>query len=131
LAHRTQGELEAARRRYAEALPRLEKARTLSDALGLSLALSDILIVQGRLGEAMRIYERGLRLAGEKAPLVLRGAADMHVGMSEVLRERNHLGAAQEHIQASAELGEHAGLPQNAYRSRVALARIRQTQGDL
>jgi LuxR family transcriptional regulator, maltose regulon positive regulatory protein len=93
--------------------------------------LSDILIVQGRLGQAMRIYERGLRLAGEKAPPVLRGAADMHVGMSELLRERNHLGAAQEHLQASAELGEHAGLPQNAYRSRVALARIRQAQGDL
>jgi len=131
LAQWTQGDLNAAQRQYAEALPRLEKAGNLSDALGLSLALSDILIVQGRLGEAMRIYERGLRLAGEKAPPVLRGAADMHVGMSELLRERNHLGAAQEHLQASAELGEHAGLPQNPYRSRVALARICQAQGDL
>jgi LuxR family maltose regulon positive regulatory protein len=62
---------------------------------------------------------------------MLRGAADMHVGMSELFREHNDLDAAQEHLQTSTELGEHAGLPQNAYRSRVALARIRQAQGDL
>ena len=131
LAHWTQGDLEAAHRRYTEALPSLQKAGHLSDALGLFLALADILIVQGRLGEAMRTYRRGLEVAAGQAPLVLRGAADMHVGMSELLRERNDLDAAQQHLQTSTELGEHAGLPQNAYRSRVALARIRQAQGDL
>ena len=31
----------------------------------------------------------------------------------------------------SQELGEHAGLPQNRYRWRVAMARIRQAEGDL
>ena len=131
LAHWTQGDLDAAHRRYTEALPSLQKAGNLSDALGLSLALADILIVQGRLGEAMATYERGLKVAAGQAPLVLRGAADMHVGMSELLRERNDLDAAQQHLQTSTELGEHAGLPQNAYRSRVALARMRQAQGDL
>jgi len=131
LAHWNQGDLDAAHRRYTEALPSLQKAGHLSDALGLSLALADILIVQGRLGEAIGTYRRGLDLAAEQAPLVLRGAADMHVGMSELLREHNDLDAAQQHLQTSTDLGEHAGLPQNAYRSRVALARIRQAQGDL
>ena len=56
LAHWTQGDLDAAHRRYTEALPSLQKAGHLSDALGLSLALADILIVQGRLGEAMGTY---------------------------------------------------------------------------
>jgi LuxR family transcriptional regulator, maltose regulon positive regulatory protein len=131
LAHWNQGDLETAERRYTEALPSLEKAGNLSDALGLSLAMADILIVQGRLGEAMRTYERGLKVAAEHAPQVLPGAADMHVGMSELLRERNDLDAAQQHLRTSGELGEHAGLGQNPYRSRVALARIRQAQGDL
>ena len=36
----------------------------------------------------------------------------MHVGMSEVLRERNDLVAARQHLLASKEIGEHAGLPQ-------------------
>src|SRR6202049_2083936 len=120
-----QGDLDAAHGRYTEALPSLQKAGHLSDALGLSLALADILIAQGRLGEAMGTYRRGLKVAAGQAPLVLRGAADMHVGMSELLREHNDLDAAQQHLQTSTELGEHAGLPQNAYRSRVALGRRR------
>jgi len=62
---------------------------------------------------------------------VLRGAADMHVGLSHVLRERGELEAARQHLQASSELGEHVGLPQNRYRWRVATARIREADGDL
>ena len=55
----------------------------------------------------------------------------MHVGMSELLRERNDLDAATQHLLTSKELGEHAGLPQNRYRWRVAMARIREAEGDL
>jgi LuxR family maltose regulon positive regulatory protein len=55
----------------------------------------------------------------------------MHVGLSEVLVERRDLSAAAQHLQASAELGEPAGLPQHAYRWRVATARLRQAHGDL
>ena len=61
----------------------------------------------------------------------MRGAADMHVGMSQLLCERNDLDAATAAPAASRELGEHAGLPQNRYRWRVAMARIRQAEGDL
>ena len=55
----------------------------------------------------------------------------MHVGMSEVYRERDDLHAATRHLLTSQELGEHTGLPQNRYRWRVAMARIRQAEGDL
>ena len=55
----------------------------------------------------------------------------MHVGMSQLLRERNDLDAAMQHLLTSKELGEHAGLPQNQYRWRVAMARIREAEGDL
>jgi LuxR family maltose regulon positive regulatory protein len=79
----------------------------------------------------MSTYGRGLKVAAGQAPLVLRGTADMHVGMSELLRERNDLEEALRHLHINTELGEHAGLPQNAYRSRVALARVRQAEGDL
>jgi LuxR family maltose regulon positive regulatory protein len=88
-------------------------------------------MAQGRLGEAMRTYERGLQLATQQGGPVLRGAADMHVGISELFRERNDLAAALEHLLTSRELGDENGLPQNSYRSRVAAARIRQAQGDL
>jgi len=51
--------------------------------------------------------------------------------MSEILRERDDLPSATEHLRRSQELGEHSGLPQNPYRWRVATARIRAAEGDL
>lgn len=129
LAHWTGGELDDARRWYAEAIASLETAGHGSDALGCALALADVLVAQGRLGEAARLYERGLRRA-EQADPVLRGAADMHVGLSEVCWERNDLDAARAHLQAGSDLGEAAGLAQNPYRRRLGLARMRLVDGD-
>ena len=109
----------------------LEKAGYLSDVIGGAITLADLRIAQGRLREAMTTYERGLRVATEHAPSALRGAADMHVGMSQLCYERNELDAAMQHLLTSRELGEHAGLPKNRYRWRVAMARIREAEGDL
>ena len=55
----------------------------------------------------------------------------MHVGMSVLFRERNDLDAATRHLLASRELGEHAGFSQNPHRWRVAMARVREAEGDL
>src|SRR5579863_5615278 len=55
----------------------------------------------------------------------------MYVGMSEVHRERGDLQAATQQLLRSQELGEHNGLPQNPYRWRVAMARLREAEGDL
>ena len=51
--------------------------------------------------------------------------------MSEIHRERDDLPAATQQLLRSQELGEHIGLPQNRYRWRVAMARIREAEGDL
>jgi LuxR family maltose regulon positive regulatory protein len=109
----------------------LEKAGYLSDLVGGAITQADIRIAQGRLRDAMTGYERGLQLATQQAGTVLRGAADMHVGMSVVLRERNDLAAAVQHLRMSKELGEPTGLPQNRYRWRVAMAGVREAEGDL
>jgi LuxR family transcriptional regulator, maltose regulon positive regulatory protein len=127
----TNGDLDAAHRWYADGMASLEKAGYLSDVIGGAITLADLSIAQGRLREAMTTYERGLQLATEHAPPVLRGAADMHVGMSQLRYERNELDAAMQHLLTSKQLGEHAGLPKNRYRWRVAMARIRAAEGDL
>ena len=131
LAHWTSGDLDAAHRWWADSQASLEKAGHHSDMLGCAIALADIRIAQGRLHEAMSTYERGLKVATAQGPPVLRGAADMHVGMSGLLRERNDLDAALQHLLTSRELGEHVGLPQNRHRWRVAMARVREAKGDL
>jgi LuxR family transcriptional regulator, maltose regulon positive regulatory protein len=131
LASWTSGDLETAYRTYADGMTHLQRVGFISDAIGGSLALADIRITQGRLREAMSIYERGLRLATEKGVPRLRGTADMYVGMSGLERERNDLNTATQHLLSSQELGEFAGFPQNPYRWRVAMARIREAKGDL
>lgn len=131
LAHWTRGELETAHRAWTDSRDSLERAGHLSDVLGVSIALADIRIAQGRLRDATATYERGLRLAAGHGAPVLRGVPDMHVGLSGVLREQGDLDAAVRHLALSDEAGEHAGLPQNRYRRCVAMARVREAEGDL
>ncbi|HZA45808.1 MAG TPA: LuxR C-terminal-related transcriptional regulator [Rubrobacter sp.] len=131
LASWTSGDLEAAHRSYADGMTSLQSAGYISDTVGGAIALADIRIAQGRLRDTMRTYEHALRLAKEQGDPVMRGTADMHVGMSELHREHNDLEAAMQHLLRSKEQGEHTGFPQNPYRWRVAMARIREAQGDL
>ena len=130
LASWTSGDLETAHRSYADAMASLQRAGHVSDVVAGAISLAGILIAQGRLREAMNTYERGLQLATEGGAPVLRGAADIHVGMSELFLERDELDRAMQHLLMSKELGEHAGRPQNPYRWCVAMARIREAEGD-
>jgi LuxR family maltose regulon positive regulatory protein len=125
------GELDAALRTFGEARISLQLAGNLSDALSSTLILADMYIVQGRLREADRAYEQALQLAaaqGEPAPPA---TADLYVGLSELLRERDELEAAARHLHKSKALGEHASLAENRYRWHVAMARLLEAQGDL
>jgi LuxR family transcriptional regulator, maltose regulon positive regulatory protein len=125
------GDLEAGHRGYSACVDGLRRAGFIADILGCSIALADIRITQGRLGEAMRTYEQALQLIPEHGGPVLRGTADMHVGISEIHCERDDLAAAAQHLLTSQELGEHTGLSQHRYRRRVAMARVAQAEGNL
>jgi LuxR family maltose regulon positive regulatory protein len=131
LAFWTSGDLETAYEMFSKGMAHLQEVGFISDVIGGSVTLADIRITQGRLRDAMSIYERGLQLATQQSTPTLRGAADMHVGMSELYRERNDLNTAEQHLLKSKELGELNGLPKNPYRWRVAMARIREAQGEL
>jgi LuxR family maltose regulon positive regulatory protein len=124
------GDLEAAHRAYAVAAEGLGRVGYIADVLGCSITLADIRITQGRLSEALRTYERALRLAANEDGVV-RGTADIHVGLSQIARERDDLPAALRHLRRAEALGEHTWLPQNPYRWRVAMARVREAEGDL
>ena len=131
LAFWTSGDLETALRMYSDGMAHLQRIGFISDVIGGSVTLADIRITQGRLREAMSVFERGLQLATTQSGHALRGAADMHVGMSQIYRERNELDTATQHLLKSQELGDLNELPKNPYRWRVAMARIREAQGDL
>jgi LuxR family maltose regulon positive regulatory protein len=132
LASWTTGDLPGAHAAYTESIAGLTSVGFLADVLGCTLTLGDIRRTQGQLAAALRTYQRALELTAP-APGVapLRGTADMHVGMAAVLLERNDLTGAREHLAISQRLGEHNGLPQNPYRWRVVMARLREADGDL
>src|SRR6478609_3275442 len=131
LATWASGDLETAHRIYGAGMARVQRSGSLSDALGGAIALADIRITQGRLRDAIRTYAQALQLSAKHGEPVLRATADMYVGLSDLAREQGDLQAATRHLQASKDLGEHMGYPQNRYRLHVVTARIRQAEGDL
>lgn len=132
LASWARGDLEAAHRGYSACVDGLRRAGHLSDVLGCSITLADIRITQGRLDDARRTCQEGLELAATQHDgTVMRGTADMLVGLSQIALERNERADAAAYLDRAEELGEQTGLPQHPYRWRVARARLRETQGDL
>ncbi len=124
------GDLEEGHRRYLACTANLERAGYISDTIGCAISLADIRISQGRLQDALATFERGLERATPPGAPVIRGAADMHTGMAELFLERNDLDAALRHLAASTELGVPAGLEQNPYRWRIAMARVQIAEGN-
>lgn len=131
LAYWASGDLAAAHKTFTDAIRNLQKAGNIPDAIHGTTVPADIRIAQGRLREAMSTYERGLQLAAEQGVSVLWGTADLYVGMSELHREHNDLNVATQHLLTSKALCESTGFPQNWSRWYVAMARIRDAEGDL
>jgi LuxR family maltose regulon positive regulatory protein len=130
IAYWTSGDLEAAYRSFADGVSHQQMTGHVRFQIAVTYILADIRIAQGRLNEAVRTYEQSLQLATEQGEPVW-GTANLYVGLSELHRERGDLEAAKQHLLRSKELDEHGGLPETRYRWYVAMARIKEAQGDL
>lgn len=129
LALWSSGDLEGAYSTYADGIARVHKAGYVIDSSTQMLA--DIRIAQGRLRDSLSMYERALQLASAQGAPPPQGTGDLHVGISEMYRERGDLAAATEHLLKSRDLGEGAALIENRYRWFVAMAAVKQAEGDL
>jgi LuxR family maltose regulon positive regulatory protein len=131
LAHWARGDLEAAHRAISAAMANFQKVGNLHFAISGTFGLADIRMAQGRLREAVRTYAQALQLALEQGEPLLRGTADLYVGLSELYREQGDLEAAREHLRRSEELGDQTALPDWRYRLCRVQARLKETEGDL
>jgi LuxR family maltose regulon positive regulatory protein len=98
-------------------------------AMRVCYDLGQVQRAQGRLGAALRTYQRGLETAGEarqQPPF----AGMAHVGLAEVLYERNELAAAYEHAAQGVALSRQLAFTQSLATGLGMLARIRWAQGD-
>ncbi len=127
------GDLAAAHAAYVNATQSLAAVGHVSDALGCTVTLVDLGLQQGRLDDAQRAARSALDLVGGDSGVgaeVVRGTADMWLALGRVAWERGDAATTAEHLDDAANLGESAGLPQQPYRWRVAMARLREDQGD-
>lgn len=134
LASWTTGDIASAHASYTTSIPALTRAGHIADVLGCSIAMADMELRLGHLREAERTFSQALELAAANTPTgsaVMRGTADMLVGLSRMAWYRNDLAAVAEYLRRADELGEAAALAQNPYRWRVGMARLRAAEGDL
>ncbi|HEU5037508.1 MAG TPA: LuxR C-terminal-related transcriptional regulator [Nocardioides sp.] len=130
LASWATGDLVAAHAWYLDTAAGLERLGYIPDALGCALTIADLELALGRLRDADRTLEDALDLAERQGRGVLRGTADMLVALSRAAWHRDDLAAAADLLRRADDLGEAAGLPQNPYRWRVAMARLRAAEHD-
>lgn len=127
-----EGDIEGAYEGYARSVASFRSSGHIADVLGCTIVLADIRLTQGRLSDALACYDTALQLALEQTHPVRRGIPDMHVGRAAILYERDDLEAAATELErAGAQGGESAGLPKYRYRSRLAMAQLRESHGDL
>ena len=131
LTYWTSGDLEKAHQALDNAMTGFRMSGNIIFAISGTYGLADIRIAQGRLREAINIYERSLQLAMAQAEPAIPGTADLYLGLSKLYRERGDVEAAGQFITKSVALGEQAALADWPYRLRIAQARIKQSRGDL
>jgi LuxR family transcriptional regulator, maltose regulon positive regulatory protein len=85
---------------------------------------------QGRLGDALRSCQQALQLAAEPTGRPLPAAGVAHVGLAEILCERDELDAALHHATEGVALSRQLAYAQWLVTGLTALAWIRQAQGD-
>ncbi|HEX4683545.1 MAG TPA: LuxR C-terminal-related transcriptional regulator [Gemmatimonadaceae bacterium] len=131
LAHWGRGELEAAHQTFSEALTLMRDCGHGADVIRGTFVLGDIRVAQGRLREAARVYENGLRLAAEEVYAAPPETDELYLGLSEVHREWNDIDRATELLEAVTRAAPRTAHVGNRLRWCTAMAGVRAARGDV
>jgi LuxR family transcriptional regulator, maltose regulon positive regulatory protein len=119
------------------AAPALQAARERAEAHGniytLHIAtfyLAQVRVLEGRLHEAVALYEEARALAPRFADRATSQANGMHVGLGALLYEWNELDAAANALETAIALGQQEDNPLVLVGGLLTLARVRDAQGD-
>jgi LuxR family maltose regulon positive regulatory protein len=130
LANWMRGRLAEAEHAFNEIMTEGREAREPHLALTAGFALGRIQQAQGRLGAAYRTYQEGLQFAANTGSKVVLSAGVAHIGMAQVLYERNQLEEALSHIMEGIYLGRQLISTQSLATGLATLAWIRQAMGN-
>lgn len=128
------GDLQAARDGYRAASDGLAALGYVSDVLACTVTVVDLELALGNLDAAELAAQRAIDRVGAAPDLPngdgTRGTADMWLALARVAWERGESDEAAQLLRRAGDLGDDAGLPQQPYRWRVAMAALRELEGD-
>jgi LuxR family transcriptional regulator, maltose regulon positive regulatory protein len=128
--HWLRGELGKAERALVDVVAERRAAGEDYLAMRICYDLGQVQRAQGHLGAALHTYQQALETASESDP-VLRHVGHAHIGLAEVLYERDELAASHEHATEAVALCRQLASTQPLATSLGMLARIRWAQGDV
>lgn len=97
-------------------------------AIAASFGKADILITQGRLLDAMQVYQTALSLAA--AHNAEKYTAHHHLGLGLLHHEMGEDERAAQHLQKAFEIGVHNTIVDWSYRKNLAQAQLKESEGD-
>lgn len=131
LAYWRNGDLEMAVQYMSDAIARLRTTGHILFAISGAYTLAGIKIAQGRLFDAVNIFEEALLFATAQGEPVLPGTTDLYLGLSKLYHEQGNEEAAQQHLQKCEALGKRAALPEWPYGLYLVQAQLKAEQGEL
>ena len=129
LAYWTSGNLDAAFRALADSMSGFQKAGNKLLAISGTFGLADMRIVQGRLHDAVKLYEQALQLVTTQGEPYVQGTADLYLGLSDLHREMGHQDVANQLLQKSQAVQSQAGEKVYFYRLSFYQAQLNAKQG--
>ncbi len=105
-----------------------QQADNFAFAVAASFAKADILISQGRLRDAIQVYQTALELAETHGVESI--TAHHHLGLGLLYHEMGEDERAASHLKKSFELGRQTPIVDWAYRKNLAQAHLKEYEGD-
>jgi LuxR family transcriptional regulator, maltose regulon positive regulatory protein len=123
--YRLVGEVAKAHRVVTEAHPLHERSGNVSSILNDTIALGDLLVMQGKLHEAADIYGSVLEAAGERQSFAIRAL----IGLGNIMRERNEINGAEAYLERAITIASKTRDKLRLARASLLHARVIQARG--
>ena len=99
LGYWSNGELERAYQMLSDSMDAFLESGSVMLAISGVFAMADMRTTQGRLHDAIQLYENALQLVNQSDDPTVRGKANLHLGLSELYREQGDIVSAGQHWQ--------------------------------
>lgn len=131
LAYWTSGDVAAAYQSFTEALEIFQKLGSIQIVVSAMLGLANMGLAQGLLRATVQACEQALQMAVEQPEPILRGVADLYLGLSEIRYEQGDLATAGQLLQKGETLLAQGSISGIDYLWWLVKAQLTAAQGDL